>query len=287
MRILLDAKDLINVVEHSKPLTISDLDAWLRQRNSSLVYSLENVRALAAPIGIDPAHLSRIRGYVEQLDELPHCYVTSGLDLLELRSALVCFEASKEYESIDPYVPRFDYVFPPFANPDRLIYPFGDIVHDLWKACPRIFEPQTKMHKIQAMAMSMDREKSQSGRSRPAQAPFEPILEFLVLKMPVTQERAREVASWVARNPSRCPGLWMIRAVGSAMSQNRGYSARKDDVFDMSQIMVVPYVDAATVDRTMFDYCLRAEKSLDLADSVSRKSTKVFRNLQDLIQAMG
>jgi hypothetical protein len=285
MRILLDAKDLINVVEHSKPLAISDLDAWLRKRSNSLVYSLENIRALVAPI-VDPAQLLRIRGYVEQLEELPHCYITAGLDLLELRSALLSFEAGKEYEPIDPYVPRFDYVFPPFANPGRLTYPFWDIVHDLWKACPQIFKPQAKMHRLQTLAMSTDREKPQSGRSRVAEPPVQPIIEFLVLKMSITRERAAAVAAWVAGSPARCPGLWLIRAVGSAMCRNRGYSARKNDVFDMSQLMAVPYVDAVTVDRTTFDYVSRAERSLSRADSLATKTPKMFRNMQDLIESL-
>lgn len=255
-------------------------------RSSTLVYSLQNIRALAAPIGAETSQLSRIRGYVEQIEQLPHCYISPDIDLMELRSALRCFEANKEYEPIDPYVPRFDYVFPGFADRQRLIYPLWDVVRDLWEACPQIFGPQLKAHKLQALAMAVDRDRPQTGRSRVAVPPSEPIIEFLVLKTSVTRERAAEIASWIAAVPSRCPGLRVIRAVGTAMSQNRHYLARRDDVFDMSETMAIPYVDAATVDRTMLDYFSRATRALINTGSTPNENFKVFRSLADLLKEL-
>jgi len=264
-------------------VTISELGAWLTKRSNRLVYSLGNIRALVAPIVGDASQLSRIQEYVKQLERLPHCYVGSDVDLLELQSALRCFEAAKEYEPIDAYVPRFDYVLPSFANPNRLIYPLWDIVYDLWRACPKIFEPQPKFHELQALAMSINRSEPRNARSCLAEPLDDPILYFLVSKMSATQERAAQVASWIAADPSRCPGLRLLRAVGFAMSQNRTYAARKDDVFDMSQIVTVPYVDAATVDRTMLHYFSQAVR----ANTGPLASTPdVFRNMQDLMKAL-
>jgi len=285
MRILLDAKDLIDVLEHSKPVTVSELDSWLRKRSDSVVYSLCNIRGLAGPIGMNESHLPQVREYIDWLEYLPHCYIGTDIDLMELRAALRCFEAGREYEPIDPYVPRFDQVFPPFANSNKVNYPLCDIVHDLWKACPQIFGPQTKAHKLQTVAMSMDRGKPQTRSPRPVEPPSESIREYLMLKMSVTPERAAEVASWVAASPFRCPGLWLVRTVGSAMSQNRSYLARKDDTFDLAEIVAFPYVDAATVDRTMLDYFSRAMRSLSRTRSPSEQTLRVFRKLQDLMEA--
>ncbi len=287
MRLLLDAKDLINVVEHKKPLPITELDTWLRERSGWLVYSLANVRALVAPISLDASGLSRIQKYVEQLERLPHCCISdSSIDLMELRSAMRSFEAGREYEPIDPYVPRFDFVFPPFANPNRLTYRFWDIVCDLWKACPQMFEPPAHARNLLKFAMSMDREMLHAKRPKVAEPPFEPILEFLVLKMSVTRERAVEIASWIGQVPTRCPGLRIIRAVGSAMSGNRTYLARNDDIFDISQTMAIPYVEAMTLDRTMCDYFARAQKALRRAGSPEEGNHKVFRSLHELMQAL-
>ncbi len=265
MRILLDAKDLINVVEHSNPVKLSEFDGWLRTRDADLVYSLVNIRGLAAPLALGSSFLPQVKDYLDRLESLPHCFVTSGIDLLELQRALDCFDAGKEYVAINPYVPRFDYVFPPFANPGKLYYPMRDSVVDLWRACPNVFQPQPKYHKLQALGMSMDRDKM-AARQSSSEPPSEWIVEILTLKMNVAEERATQVASWIAANPLRCPAMWLARAVGFSMSQNQSYAARKDDTFDMAEMWTIPYTDAATVDRCMLDLFSRARRNLGRKD---------------------
>jgi hypothetical protein len=64
MRILLDAKDLIKVVEHSKPVKLSEFDGWLRTRDAELVYSLVNIRGLAAALDLGSSFLPQIKDYL-------------------------------------------------------------------------------------------------------------------------------------------------------------------------------------------------------------------------------
>ena len=106
MHILLDAKDLINVLEHSNPMKLSEFDGWLRARDADLVCSLVNIRGLAAPLALGSSFLPQVKGSLDRLESLPHSFVTSGIDLLELQRALDCFDAGKEYVAIDPYVER-------------------------------------------------------------------------------------------------------------------------------------------------------------------------------------
>ena len=281
-RILLDAKDLINVVEHSNPVKLSEFDGWLRIREADLVYSLVNIRGLAAPLALGSSFLPQVKDSLDQLESLPHCFVTSGIDLLELQRALDCFDAGNEYVAIDPYVPRFDYVFPRFANPRKLYYPMRDSVIDLWRACPNVFEPQPKYHTLQAIGMSMDRSRM-AARQSSSEPPSEWIVEILMLKMNVEEERATQVASWIAANPLRCPAMWLARAVGFSMSQNQSYAARKDDTFDMAEMWTIPYTDAATVDRSMLDLFSRASRNLRRKDKSAGPRAKVYRTLSELM----
>ena len=282
MRILLDAKDLINVVEHSNPVKLSEFDGWLRTRDADLVYSLVNIRGLAAPLALGSSFLPQVKDSLDQLESLPHCFVTSGIDLLELQRALDCFDAGNEYVPIDPYVPRFDYVFPRFANPRKFYYPMRDSVIDLWRACPNVFEPQPKYHTLQAIGMSMDRSRM-AARQSSSEPPSEWIVEILMLKMNVEEERATQVASWIAANPLRCPAMWLARAVGFSMSQNQSYAARKDDTFDMAEMWTIPYTDAATVDRCMLDLFSRATRNLRRKDKSAGPRAKVYRTLSELM----
>ena len=284
MRILLDAKDLINVVEHSNPVKLSEFDGWLRTRDADLVYSLVNIRGLAAPLALGSSFLPQVKDYLDRLESLPHCFVTSGIDLLELQRALDCFDAGKEYVAINPYVPRFDYVFPPFANPGKLYYPMRDSAVDLWRACPNVFQPQPKYHKLQALGMSMDRDKM-AARQSSSEPPSDWIVEILTLKMNVEEERATQVASWIAANPLRCPAMWLARAVGFSMSQNQSYAARKDDTFDMAEMWTIPYTDAATVDRCMLDLFSRARRNLGRKGDSAGPRSKVYRSLSELMAA--
>lgn len=282
MHILLDAKDLINVVEHSNPVKLSEFDGWLRARDADLVCSLVNIRGLAAPLALGSSFLPQVRDSLDRLESLPHCFVTSGIDLLELQRALDCFDAGKEYEAIDPYVPRFDYVFPPFANSRKLYYPMRDSVIDLWRACPNAFQPQPKYHELQALGMSMDRGRM-AARQSSSEPPSEWIVEILTLKMNVEEERATQTASWIAANPLRCPAMWLVRAVGFSMSQNQSYAARKDDTFDMAEMWTIPYTDAATVDRCMLDLFSRAARNLTRKNKLAGPRAKVYRSLGQLM----
>jgi hypothetical protein len=201
---------------------------------------------------------------------------------LELQRALDFFDAGKEYTGIDPYVPRFDSVFPPFANPRKLYYPMRGSVIDLWRACPAVFQAQPKYHKFQALGLSMDRARM-AARQSGSEPPAEWIVKILTLKMNVEEERAKLVASWIAANPLRCLAMWLARAVGFSMSQNQSYAARKDYTFDMAEMWTIPYTDGATVDRCMLDLFSRARRNLRRKDKLAGPRAKVYRSLSELM----
>lgn len=59
MKILLDSKDLIDIVEYDRPVKLGDFFAYLHDHGSRLVLTFNNVRELAAPLaqGIDAIHV--------------------------------------------------------------------------------------------------------------------------------------------------------------------------------------------------------------------------------------
>jgi predicted nuclease of restriction endonuclease-like (RecB) superfamily len=220
MRVLLDAKDLINVVEHSKPVSLADLESWLKTKGARLVFSLENIRALAGPLGSDPASLPRIVQYLRDFEALPHCFISCHIDLLELRSAIKGYDNGLRYEAIDPYVLRFDFTFDRMAQPSRSNYTMAETVTDLYRSSPRIFAPRPNLHRIHAYALSEDRVRWGVDRLR-YELPKEPFVETLVTSLGVPDGKAQKIADWIAGDPERCPALWLIRAMGAVMSKIR------------------------------------------------------------------
>ncbi len=285
MKILLDAKDLINVVEHAKPLSITELSNWLSKKNAVLVYSFENIRALAGPLAVDPSQAPKIVGYLKKLESLPHCYISTNLDLLEQEAAVRAFEEKREYQSIDPYVPRFDNVFPQLAQPDRLSYPLSEVVLDIFWKCPQIFARRLKLEEIYAFALKEDRDRQNLKAPIDVDLSYTPFVELLEMKSSRSREQAEEIASWVAADPLRCPALRLVRAVGAVISRDVQYAPRRGDVPDISDIMQIPYVDKATLDRAMLHYFRAGVRQLESKGELGYSSKGTFRNLSELLDA--
>jgi hypothetical protein len=285
MKILLDAKDLIGVVEHSRPVSVAELRSWLLVRNSVLVYSLENVRALAGPLASDPSCAERVAGYLMQLETLPHCYISANIDRLEQGAAVGSFVENREYQPIDPYVPRFDCVFPPLARPDRPSYTISEVIFDAFRRSPQIFARRPNIEEFHANAMGERRNRVNLKAPVDVSLSGTPFVEFLIKDFHVSDGLAKEVFSWVAAEPYRCPGLHLIAAMGAVVSRDIGYVARPGDPYDLSDVMQIPYVDRTTLDRTMHHYFRTAVRQLERSGELGYVSEGVFKSLSELLKA--
>lgn len=87
-RILIDAKDLINVVEHGTPVSAGDFDFFLRDNNASLALTHTNVCEFVAPISKSRDFLS-IRPFLQRIEALPVCYLREpSVPAVEITAAL-------------------------------------------------------------------------------------------------------------------------------------------------------------------------------------------------------
>ena len=124
MRFLLDAKDLIDAVEHNHPIALTDLDQYLRTRGHQLVLTSTNVREFVAPLMTDNDFL-KMRGLLQDLEALPVCYLREATILHEeLAAAWRAHEDGRDYIGIDPYVMRWDETLFPGDAPSRIFVAF-------------------------------------------------------------------------------------------------------------------------------------------------------------------
>lgn len=71
------------------------------------------------------------------------------------------------------------------------------------------------------------------------------------------------------------------------MTRNVGYVARRGDLFDLSQLTAVPYVDAVTLDKTTSDFYRRAEKALQSLAPPFSHNCRVFRGAKEVLEWIG
>lgn len=103
MRILLDAKDLINVVEREAPIGIQALNEFLNKGNHQLVLTFTSLREFAAGFTTDEDFL-RLRYLLRKIESLSLCFLKEGgLQEREVLRAYEAFCNGLEPEPTDPY----------------------------------------------------------------------------------------------------------------------------------------------------------------------------------------
>jgi hypothetical protein len=108
MRILLDAKDLINIAEKSRPINPEEFGQWLRERNSTAILSFTNVSDFVGPAFANNSFLEK-RVLLQRLETLPLVYIREGtIKRDEFAAAVLAFTEGREPAAIDPYVSRWD-----------------------------------------------------------------------------------------------------------------------------------------------------------------------------------
>jgi len=109
MRILLDSRDLINLLERDRPITAAAYAEFLRTHGHLNVLSATNVREFASPLATGREFME-IRGFLQALDAFPHeCIKEAAIPGDELASAVRCFERGIEYEPAGVFVRRWDF----------------------------------------------------------------------------------------------------------------------------------------------------------------------------------
>ena len=108
MRILLDSRDLINVLEQKSQVSVADLDAYLCRGNHQIILCFSNIRELVSPLSDGMSYLD-LRPHLQALERLRHTYMKEvGIVAIELQTAVDAFNAGTEYVSPSPYVNRWD-----------------------------------------------------------------------------------------------------------------------------------------------------------------------------------
>jgi hypothetical protein len=290
MRILIDAKDLINVVEHGTPVSASDFDSFLRKHNVSLALTHTNVCEFVAPISKSWDFLS-IRPFLQQIEALPVCYLREpSIPAEEILAALDGFIKGREPTAIDPYVPRWDYTFNligPAPAAKFVGYRFDEIVYDLFREYPAAFEGYASKTPLLRRQFAEDRKLSAKIRRDLVTNFVESLRRYQ--KQWNLNYRGVDVdgfGRWIYENPARCPGLRLTYDMRHEILANPGDIPLDSDIPDVAHVFAIPYAEAATIDRRMMHYFQTITKRLQKINPAIEYGRYTYRSIDDLMKVL-
>lgn len=220
MRILLDAKDLINTVEHDKDVTFTELEQYIQNGNHSIALTSTNILEFSASLA-DTGDFLQMRSLLQKVERLPLSYVKEWtIPYEELLSAKRAFDSGNEYQGIAPYVRRWDDTIAPVGQTTPteplVALRLDEIIYMLWKRDPTALQfPSKQVGNLIRSQYEAKRLATPAPR-RLVQKEFAKTVErqFGSWGIPVDGTDLAKLAKWIYADPSRCPGLRVLPRLG-------------------------------------------------------------------------
>jgi hypothetical protein len=288
MRILLDTKDLIDLLERNRPIAVSEFDRLLRAGSHELVLSYVNVTEIVAPLRMG-AEFVEIRPILIALESLPACYIRdSMIPGDELREAVSAFDARREPCTINPYVRRWDGTITPLgesAMRQFLNVRLWEIVWILLKqgAIPDFSKEADQLRSQFQVERALPANQRQTSREIFVGA-VERHLRTYQIKPP--KNGMRPFAEWLYDNPRWCPANRVTFDMYHTLLRNRTDLPKNSDILDINHLKSLPYVDLLTLDRRMESYFIQVLNGLAGVGQEFQFREKVQKNLDEVLMAL-
>jgi hypothetical protein len=275
MLIYVDSSDLINLCNGAAGIAISDLGQRLTASSHRIVFSLDTLIELGAPL--ESGRSLEVRKDLNRLEELPHTFVNEArIRDLEMREAVSAFEQGREYDfsAITPFASRLDDAIDISVAPPYIVEPMGrlstkmfvnlrmwEVIRYLWGYDPHIFDVQRRREPEWISLLEGDRRMARPPTLRDHfVSVMSRDLETHRIRPPAAG--AEPFARWVFESPKRCPGVRLVYETYHRFRRNRAAKPAASDIMDLTRIASVPYVNFFITDKAMMDYCRQAAKEI-------------------------
>jgi hypothetical protein len=287
VRILLDAKDLINVVEFGRPVEIATFDSRLRRNSAAVALSFTNVSDFVGPVFSAGSDWLNMRALLQKIETLPVVYIREGLIVRdELSLALNAYMAGHEPSGTDPYVSRWDETAHwegESATKILVGLRLDEIVH-MARGAIQSYKAYTP-----GLAAKLQWERGLSPSERlPLRDIFvNAIPDRLRLhKIAASEVDLRLFGQWLWSNPLRCLGLRLEFETYHQLRRDKGMALQDGDIADFAHIAAIPYSDLSTVDKRIADLVSKAFHKLREIDVRADLSRRVLRNLDEVLDRL-
>jgi len=283
MRILLDAKDLIGIVEHSRPIGVEEFGAWLRKKGAAAILSFTNVNDFVGPT-FEKNTFLEMRVLLQRIETLPLAYIREGTIIAnELREAIAAYREGREPAPLDHYVKRWDETAF-WLNESAVQILVGMRLDDI------IFMGRTAIQAYKRFNPGI-----KDYLRREIEIPKEDrwsLKEIFVNRMSDRFAAHRLNASgidisqfgaWLWKNPLRCLGLRLSFEAHHVRLRDTVRPFEEGDIADFAHIAALPYVDFATVDKRIADLIGKVFRKLRANHPRADLSHKVFAKVERLM----
>jgi hypothetical protein len=290
MNVLPDSRDLIDLLERNRPVTIGQLATFLRDHHHEFVLSFTNVRELVGTLAVN-GDFMRVRPWLQSVEQVPLVYIREALiPRDEIRSAVVAFNNRTVYGNPEVFVRRWDEALVPLPGQESSVINelvnvrLDDIVYWIYQARPNIFATFERHLGTLQRQLDEDRRALQARRA-PAEEHFIRTVRnhSATNHIELPAGREDEFARWIYSNPGRCPGIQLLHEVYRALMENLNDVPEAGDFSDLAHVYALPYVDSTTLDRRMRHYVRIGSERLVARDGLVNYSERVYENLATFI----
>jgi hypothetical protein len=281
VRVYLDSRDLIWLIERRSSKEVARFDEKLRSGGSRLIFSMHNILEICAPL-VSAGPGSSVMRTLNELERMPHLYVPEArIEALELEEATCAFLQRREYKPIAlPVVPRFDYVVSAFEREPItkrfLKYGLSQIVFELWIIDKSIFIGYPRH--VKRLRVAFESYRKRDGYKR-HDLNFENKIakDLRLYGIRFADQEIDELAKWIYEDSTRCPALRLGYEVFHKILRNLTDGVKDSDIPDFAHISCVPYVDAITLDNRMRGYVAQVDQSIG-----TNYSQHIYRNTMEI-----
>ena len=277
MKLYLDAKDLINILQRATPCTADHLEESLRQGGHQLAASFHTVSEISVPLA-HATSKTNVMALLNRLEKMPIMFIRSDIDGLELKEALDAFSSKREYREIHPFVNRFDQTVDLHAQPPTRIfinYSLAETVWDLYThgALKGLESYAKEMRQLVTADRSLKKPPTLKEN-------FVKMIErnLKLYNLSWSGVVLSDFACWIYENPNRCPAIRLGYEVWHKIVKNKTDPLEDSDMEDYQHLTCLPYVDFMTLDRRMHSYVSQASASVSLDYRV-----RIFTSAQDML----
>jgi len=280
MKLYLDTKDLIDILQEEASSSRDHLEESLRRGGHKLAVSFHTISEISVPL-VRATSKTNVMALLNRLERMPITFIRSDTYGLELKEALDAYLNTREYRGIHAFVERFDHAVDLQARPPTEIfitYSLAETVWDLYShgVLKGLENYADQMRWIVAADRCLNKPPT-------LKANFTKVIErnLILSKLSSSGMDISGFANWIYENPIRCPAIRLVYEIWHKIVKNKTDLLEDSDMEDYQHLTCLPYVDFMTLDRRMHGYVSQASRSISLD-----YRDRIFRSTQDLLSLL-